>query len=113
MDRKTLGTTITLIGAVVVALMSMPKSRPEEPRAHACDAQADWDQKVASERDNRVSPATVIKAITENDEPLHSILLNHIAAIYQTPGLSPAGVRRESFDACMKGETDLSLTNVK
>jgi hypothetical protein len=113
MDRKTLQITITLIGAVIVAIMSMPKTRPEQPRAHACDAQADWDQKVASARDKGVSPATAANAITESDEPLHSILLNHIAAIYQHPRISPAGVRSESFDACMKGDTELSLRVVK
>lgn len=102
-----------MIGAAVTAIMSMPKTRPEQPKAGVCDAQADWDQKVASERDAGVSPATAMKAITESDEPLHSILLNHIAAIYQAPTVAPARVRTASFDACMKGETDLSLRVVK
>ena len=84
MDRKTVRITITLIGAVIVAIMSMPKTHPEQPRTHACDTQADWDQKVASARDKGVSPASAVNAIIESDEPLHSILLNHIAAIYQT-----------------------------
>jgi len=113
MNRKTLGTTITLVGAVITAIMFMPKTRPEQPRARGCDALADWDQNVASARDKGTSPATAASAITESDEPLHSILLNHIAAIYQAPGLSPAGVWSKSFDACMKGETDLSLRVVK
>lgn len=113
MDRKTLRTIVTLIGAVVVALMWMPKPRQEEPRAQTCDVQADWDQKVASEPDNGVSPATAIKAFSQNDEPLHSILVNHIAAIYQAPGVPPAGVRNESFEACMKAEPELSLRVVK
>jgi hypothetical protein len=113
MDRKTLRTIITLIGAVVVALVWMPKRHPEQPRAHACDAQADWDQKVALARDNGIPPTTVMKGVTENDEPLHSILLNHIASIYQNRGISLAGVRSESFDACMKGDTELSLRAVK
>jgi hypothetical protein len=113
MNRKTLRTIITLVGAVTTAIIFMPKTRPEQPRARACDALADWDQKIASERDTGVSPATAMKAITENDEPLHSILLNHVAAIYQAPRVLPAGVRSESFDACMKGETELSLRVVK
>lgn len=54
-----------------------------------------------------------MKGVTENDEPLHSILLNHIASIYQNRGISLAGVRSESFDACMKGDTELSLRAVK
>ena len=73
----------------------------------------DADQKVASARDKGVPVATAIKAVTGNDEPAHSILLNHIAAIFQTLDLSPAAVRAKSLDACIKGETDLSLRSVK
>lgn len=113
MDGKTLRIMITLVGAVTTAIIFMPKTRPEQPRARACDALADWDQKIASGRDSGVSPATAMKAIAENGEPLHSIMVNHVAAIYQAPSVLPAGVRSESFDACMKGETQLWLRVVK